>query len=286
MTILLRWLVDYAWIFYIGCTIGAVIYTVRALIAHRDRSLALFTLERETATSRVVRAWSMVLILVFIGAVIFVSANFVLPDLYDDMLLDAFTPEAPLVSLTPTVDLTPSLTPTFAVLTAVSTSGASVPTPPPPPTSAPATSVPVGAASGDVRVRFGNPTFVELTSYSLSAVEVTTAQPLQLTLTWQALEARSPMNYVVFTHLRSNDGSIIAQHDGPPAGGARPMMEWSPGETFVDVHQMVFIEGYRDYTGPATIVVGLYNPEATHERVVTDKGGGYISLVAVNVVSQ
>ena len=85
MTILLRWLVDYAWIFYVGCILGAIFYTVRALIAHRDRGLALFTLERETATSRVVRAWAMVLMFVFIGAAIFISANFILPDLYDEM---------------------------------------------------------------------------------------------------------------------------------------------------------------------------------------------------------
>jgi hypothetical protein len=146
--------------------------------------------------------------------------------------------------------------------------------------------VPVGATAGDVHVRFGDPAFAELVSYSLSAVEITTAQPLQLTLNWRALDERSPLNYVVFTHLRSSSGDIIAQHDGPPAGGARPVVEWSPGETIVDVHQMAFVEGYRDYAGPATLVVGLYNPEATYERVVTNVGGDYVTLVTINVVSQ
>jgi hypothetical protein len=282
MTILLRWLVDYAWIFYIGCIIGAIFYTVRALIAHRDRGLALFTLERETATSRVVRAWSMVLILVFIGAAIFISANFILPDLYGEMPLGTPTPIS-LISPTPTVDLTPSPTPTFAVPTVAATPGVSVPTPLPPSTSAPATSVPVGAASGEVHIRFGSPAFVELVSYSLSAVEVTAAQPVQLTLTWRALDGRSPVNYVVFTHLRSSDGSIVAQHDGPPGGGNPPMTEWSPGETVVDVHPMAFAEDQRGYSGPATIIVGLYNPEAVGERVVTDAGGDLVTLVSVNV---
>jgi hypothetical protein len=283
MTILLRWLVDYAWVFYFGCAIGAIIYTVRALAAHRQRGLALFTLERETATSRVVRAWAMVLVFVFIGATVLVSANFILPDLLKDLPGETPTPEVPLPSPTPTVDLTPSPTPEFEVPTVASTLAVVVPTPPPP-TGEPATSVPVGAAAGDVRVRFGDPAFAELVSYSLSAVEITMAQPLQLTLNWRALEGRSPTNYVVFTHLRSGDGSIIAQHDGPPAGGARPLAEWSPGETIVDVHQMAFSDGARDYTGTATLIVGLYNPEAVQERVVADTGADYVTLVTVNVV--
>ena len=117
MTILLRWLIDYAWIFYFGCAIGAIVYTVRALVAHRQRGLSLFTLERETATSRVVRAWAMVLVFVFIGATILVSANFILPDLLKDIPLETSTPEAFLPSPIPTVNLTPSPTPEFAVPT-------------------------------------------------------------------------------------------------------------------------------------------------------------------------
>jgi hypothetical protein len=286
MTILLRWLVDYAWIFYFGCIIGAIVYTVRALIAHRQRGLSLFTLERETATSRVVRAWAMVLVFVFCGAAIFAGVNFILPDLLENIPVEVSATQVPTLSPAPTVDLTPSPTPEFAVPTVASTLAVVVPTPPPSPTGLPATSVPVGATSGSVGVRFGNPAFAELVSYSLSAVEVTTAQPLQLTLTWQALEARSPMNYVVFTHLRAGDGSILAQHDGPPSGGARSMVEWSTGETFVDVHQMVFADSARDYTGPATLIIGLYNPEAAAERVVTDAGADYVTLVTVNIVSQ
>jgi hypothetical protein len=208
MTILLHWLVDYAWIFYFGCAIGAIIYAVRALAAHRQRGVALFTLERETATSRVVQAWATVLIFVFIGAVVLLSAKIILPDLLAGIPVAASpTPETPFPSPTPTVNLTPSPTPEFVVSTVASTMAVVFPTSPPPPASTPA-SVPVGAASGDVRVRFGNPAFAELVSYNLSAVEVTTAQPLQLALNWQALDGRSPMNYVVFTHLRSSDGNI------------------------------------------------------------------------------
>jgi hypothetical protein len=62
------------------------------------------------------------------------------------------------------------------------------------------------------------------------------------------------------------------------------MIEWASGETVVDVHSMVFVEGQRGYTGPATIIVGLYNPESVGERVVTSAGVDYVTLVSVNVV--
>jgi hypothetical protein len=200
------------------------------------------------------------------------------------MPLGTPAPTPGLAPLTPTADLTPSPTPGFVILTATPTPAALVPTPPPPPTAAPATSAPMGAISGEVHVRFGDPAFAELVSYSLPAAEVTTAQPLQLALTWRALDGRSPMDYVVFTHLRSGEGGIIAQHDGHPGGGSHPLSEWSPGETVVDVHPMVFEEAHRGYTGPATIVVGLYNPGAPQERVFTDRGVDYVTLVVVNIV--
>jgi hypothetical protein len=284
MTILFQWLIDYVWIFYLGCVIGVFVYVVRAVTAHRERSLAMFTLERETATSRVVQAWSTVLIFLFIGAAIFISVNFVLPDLVPDIQEGTPMPTVTLDSETPSVDLTASPTLTFSVPTVVSTGDVvSPPTLMPSPTLA-ATAVPVGAASGDVRVRFGDPAFVELLNYSISSVEITTAQPLELSLTWRALEGQAPTNYVVFTHLRSSSGDIIAQHDGPPS--ARPMSEWASGEVIVDIHPMAFVPSFRDYAGSAVIVAGLYNPEATGERVLTGSGAEYVTLVTINVVSQ
>jgi hypothetical protein len=62
------------------------------------------------------------------------------------------------------------------------------------------------------------------------------------------------------------------------------LAEWSPGEVIVDVHQMAFTDGARDYTGAATLIVGLYNPESVQERVVADTGADYVTLVTVNVV--
>jgi hypothetical protein len=148
-----------------------------------------------------------------------------------------------------------------------------------------ATVLAVGAVSGEVRAQFGNPPFVELVSYGLSAGEVTTGQTLELTLNWRALDARSPINYVVFTHLRKDDGNIIAQHDGPPGGGAQPMVDWAPGGVIVDVHPMTFVQEYRDYVGSATIAVGLYNPEVPAERALVSTGGDYVTLPVTVVIT-
>jgi hypothetical protein len=108
-----------------------------------------------------------------------------------------------------------------------------------------------------------------------------------LTLFWQGLEGASPTNYTVFTHLFSQDGDLIAQHDGPPAGGTQPTSEWQAGETVEDTHQMAFGSEGRDYAGPANIIVGLYDPGDVNARVMTSEGQDYVSLpVTINVLAQ
>jgi hypothetical protein len=287
MTILLQWLIENAWFLYALCAIGAVYYVVRALIAQRDRRLAQFTLERETATARVVQAWTTALLLTVIGAAFFFSATFVLPDLPIHSRTPSPTPGsgAGVELLTPVLTLSPSPTiqmPTMA-LTATS---APVPTPPPPePTDTPTpetTDTPEVAVAGEVGVRFGD--FAQLAGFSVPTAEVTTAQPLLLTLRWQALGNTSTINYQVFTHLYAEDGRLIGQHDGFPAESTRPMTEWNPGETILDLHPMAFQD--TAYTGSARIEVGLWDP-ATGGRVLTDKGSDRVALpVTISVVGQ
>jgi len=287
MTILLQWLVNNAWVFYAGCAMGVIIYFIRALSALRERNLAMFTLERETATSRLIQAWAMILVFIVIGALIFVSANYLLRN------LPALRPETPRPTPTsvagvdtPTPGPTPSptgelLVPTF---TPASTAESASPLPPAEePTTAPTqepTASPEGVIAGEVHVRFGD--FAELASFSLPASEITTAEPLMLTLYWQA-DGTSPIDYTVFTHLLAEDGHLIAQHDGTPAYGVRPTTTWVPGESIVDTHPMSFQD--TAYTGPARILVGLYDPATG--RIATDTGSDHVVLpVAINVVPQ
>jgi len=289
MTILLQWLIEHAWVFYAACAVGAIIYVIRALAAQRERSLALFTLERETATARIIQSWAVVFVFVAIGAVVFAGATFILPGL--PIYGSGTPPPTPTLSAgvePPTHGITPTPSPTlgFQVPTLTPTAAdtlAATPLPPEPtePLTPAPTDTPEIALSGEVYVRFGD--FAELVSYSLPAAEITTAQPLPLTLYWRGLEGTSPMDYLVFTHLSSGDGRLIAQHDGPPANGTRPTTGWGPDETIADPHPMAFYD--TAYTGPAKITVGLYDPATG--RILAGTGRDYVVLpVTINIVPQ
>ena len=54
-----------------------------------------------------------------------------------------------------------------------------------------------------------------------------------LTLHWQALESVD-VDYTVFVHVMSADGSAAAQHDGMPQLGAYPTRLWVAGEYVAD----------------------------------------------------
>lgn len=119
-----------------------------------------------------------------------------------------------------------------------------------------------------VGLRFGG--FAELLGYNLDRTEATTGDNVRLTLYWRAInEEPLTTSCTVFTHLLSEDGRLIGQHDGIPAEGERPTMSWMPGEVIADVHDMEFSDlGYR---GRALIEVGLYE-SLTVERVLTEDG--------------
>ena len=119
----------------------------------------------------------------------------------------------------------------------------------------------------------------ELVGYDLGATEIAAGQPLSLTLHWRAV-GRSPLGYVVFTHLLNAEGKVIAQHDGPPAEGQRPTNGWLGGEFVADQHILRWVEGdatARAYRGSATIEVGLYDP-ASGQRLVTPEGDSRLLL--------
>lgn len=126
----------------------------------------------------------------------------------------------------------------------------------------------------EVGVRFGD--FAELLGYDLDRTEATTEEKVRLTLYWRAIN-KEPLatSYTVFTHLLSEEGKLIGQHDGIPGGGKRPTTSWVAGEVIVDVHEMEFKDlGYR---GRALIEVGLYE-SLTIERVLTEDGRDHLIL--------
>jgi 4-amino-4-deoxy-L-arabinose transferase-like glycosyltransferase len=125
-----------------------------------------------------------------------------------------------------------------------------------------------------VGVKFGN--FAELLGYDIDRIEVRPEEKVRLTLYWKAISDVPPETaYTVFTHLLNEEGHLIGQHDGPPAGGNRPTTGWVKGEVITDVHEMEFRE--TNYTGKASIEIGLYNPY-TMERVLTQDGEDHLIL--------
>ncbi len=108
--------------------------------------------------------------------------------------------------------------------------------------------------------------------------QVTAGETIPLTLYWQAVGAETPLAYTVFAHLLAADGRLIGQHDGPPANGERPTTGWITGEYITDPHAIRFRE--QDYTGPAQIAVGLYDP-ATGARLPLAGGGDIVVLPGV-----
>ncbi|MEE8389169.1 MAG: glycosyltransferase family 39 protein [Anaerolineae bacterium] len=124
--------------------------------------------------------------------------------------------------------------------------------------------------------------FAELLGYELEAAELTAGQPFRLTLYWRALND-GPLEtpYTVFTQLLAADGHLIAQHDSPPVENERPTTTWVGGEVIVDSHTLAFSD--LAYTGPATLIVGLYD-SATVTRVGTAQGQDHVALPEAIVV--
>lgn len=70
---------------------------------------------------------------------------------------------------------------------------------------------------------------------TLTGYDVTIAETVSVTLTWQAT-GTPDADYTVFVHLVGEDGTLIAQDDGFPAAGAYPTSWWLPGDVIQDHH--------------------------------------------------
>ncbi len=110
----------------------------------------------------------------------------------------------------------------------------------------------------------------KLLGFDLAESRVAPGEALDLTLYWQPVETTGD-RLTVFVHLLDEQGVIIGQSDGEPAGGSRPTSSWLPGEYIADQHSV----RVRDdaLLGSATLVVGLYDA-ATGQRIAwVDENG-------------
>lgn len=102
-----------------------------------------------------------------------------------------------------------------------------------------------------------------LVGYDLTQTAVAPGQSLELTLYWQATETTG-QRLKVFVHLVDEQGNRLGQSDAEPGAGAFPTSSWLPGEYLADRHRLTVREDAA--TGPATLLVGLYDP-ASGQRV-------------------
>jgi hypothetical protein len=125
------------------------------------------------------------------------------------------------------------------------------------------------------------PTVGTLAGFTLDETAFARTAPISITLVWRAGAATPAVNLKVFVHLVSADGRLLAQSDAFPAQDMRPVTGWRPGEYVVDTHQVTF---HADAPGgPASLRVGLYDPE-TNARALFADGSDYVTLpVAVEV---
>ncbi len=115
----------------------------------------------------------------------------------------------------------------------------------------------------------------ELYGYTLSGAEagvlrVRPGDTLTLTLAWRAL-ATADTSYTVFVHLADASHRPWAQHDSPPAAGARPTTGWVAGEYVLDERQLAVKAGTPP--GRYTLLVGLYGPDG--QRLAAGDAAGH-----------
>lgn len=101
-------------------------------------------------------------------------------------------------------------------------------------------------------------TVARLLGYQVAQDVARPGDTLDVTLYWQAL-ARTDRDYVVFVHLVSDVGAMVAQRDTYPGLGRYPTTVWEPQGAFADTYRLHVPEtAYAPDTG--YVQVGLYLP--------------------------
>ncbi len=118
-----------------------------------------------------------------------------------------------------------------------------------------------------------------LLGYQVTPRDLTPGAVVEVTLYWKAL-ARTERNHVVFVHLMSDTGAMIAQRDTYPGLGRYPTTAWDPGAVFADVYRVHIPEtAYAPDQG--YVQVGLYVPDGP--RLITGDGMNALQLTQISV---
>ncbi len=115
--------------------------------------------------------------------------------------------------------------------------------------------------------------------YQVTPDAVTPGGVIKVTVYWQAL-AQPDQNYVVFVHLLSNWGTMVAQRDTHPGLGRYPTSAWEPGVIFADTYRLHIPE--TAYTpDDCDLQIGLYLPSGP--RLTTSYGRDALRLTGAEI---
>ena len=122
--------------------------------------------------------------------------------------------------------------------------------------------VPIGANLGGQ---------ILLNAYEIPRIQYRAGETINQTFFWQAV-APPANDYILFIHLTTPQGGIVAQIDTPPLGGARPTRNWSVGEVLVDPYQLPIPE--TTIPGEYQIRIGFYDPDTNARLPILEPGRG------------
>jgi hypothetical protein len=105
-----------------------------------------------------------------------------------------------------------------------------------------------------VSARFGEG--IHLLGYSLSADNPRPGETITLALVWE-VSAAPTVDANLFVHLLDQNGTLIAQSDGPPIDGLIPTNLWRPGDAWEDTHTFTLPADLAP--GPYVLRIGLYD---------------------------
>ena len=127
-----------------------------------------------------------------------------------------------------------------------------------------------------------NKTVARLLGYRVTPDTFRPGDVVEVTLFWEA-RARTEQNHVVFVHLMSETGAMIAQRDTYPGLGRYPTTAWDSGTVFADTYRVHIPEtAYAPDRG--YVQVGMY--QLNGPRLTATDGRDAVRLSDIEVQSR
>ncbi|NDJ51608.1 MAG: hypothetical protein GYB68_00825 [Chloroflexi bacterium] len=109
---------------------------------------------------------------------------------------------------------------------------------------------------------------VRLAGLDIASETTLPGESLELGLHWQSAGPLD-QDYTIFVHLLSQDGTLVAQADGPPLDNLYPTTAWGADESFVDRRSLPLPTDLA--AGDYSLAIGLYDP-VSGQRLLLDDG--------------